>query len=99
MKSSSHILYQICHETKSANKPADVAIQYVIDLLHGGLGVFLQPAVQLHHHARGAVPALASSSCCQLGLNRYSTSDSCLEATLVPGEQYLWLSTAAARLA
>ena len=32
--------------------PANVSIQDVVDLLHGGLGVLLQEGVQLHHHAR-----------------------------------------------
>jgi hypothetical protein len=49
--------------------PADIAVQDVVNLLHGGGGVLLQPAVQLHHHPGGAVPALASPRRRQLGLN------------------------------
>ena len=32
--------------------PAEVSIQDVVDLLHGGVRVLLQEGVQLHHHAR-----------------------------------------------
>ena len=32
--------------------PAEVTVQDVVDLLHGGLRVLLQEGVQLHHHAR-----------------------------------------------
>ena len=34
------------------NPPAEVAVQDVVDLLHGGVRVLLQERVQLHHHAR-----------------------------------------------
>ena len=37
--------YELC------NPPAEVAVQDVVDLLHGGVRVLLQERVQLHHHA------------------------------------------------
>merc|ERR1711962_818959 len=41
--------------------PAKVAVQYVVDLLHGGVRVLLQEGVQLHHHAGAAESTLGSS--------------------------------------
>ncbi len=49
--------------------PADIAVQDVVNLLHGGGGVLLQPTVQLHHHPGGAVTTLAPPRRRQLGLN------------------------------
>ena len=39
---------------------ANVAVQDVVDLQLGGLRVFRQVAVELHHHPRGAVAALSA---------------------------------------
>ena len=44
---------------------ADVAVQDVVNLQLGGLRVFLEVTVELHHHARGAVATLSAPRGCQ----------------------------------